>query len=435
MSADLSALSNEELLAEQVTAAAERHRLDARLAAIAAELARRSDPSLGLSGLAQRLGARSPERLLQTAAGLSAREAGALVRVGRLVASAPDPVGGSAQGLAPVAAAIASGSLSLASADAILTGLGAPGEAVSPAALGEAATRLVDAAAQLTPEQLAAEARFLRSELEEESVPDREQARREQRFLRLTPLLDGMTRLAGLLDPESAAVVRNAFDAATSPRRGGPRFVDPEQAARAREIADDPRSTDQLALDAFVALLRIGAEADPSRVLGAGRHAVRVLVTDSDLARRQGAGQLEGQADAVSIATVERYVCDAGTVPIHFDSEGQVVNVGREQRLFTPRQRIGLAARDGGCRWAGCDRPPSWTEAHHINHWTRDGGRTDIADGILLCTHHHHLAHDNGWEIVRDGGAYSLIPPPEVDPGRNPIPLPAKSLAARRLVS
>jgi hypothetical protein len=29
----------------------------------------------------------------------------------------------------------------------------------------------------------------------------------------------------------------------------------------------------------------------------------------------------------------------------------------------------------------GCDRPPSYCEAHHIDQWLRDDGKTDIADG------------------------------------------------------
>ena len=30
----------------------------------------------------------------------------------------------------------------------------------------------------------------------------------------------------------------------------------------------------------------------------------------------------------------------------------------------------------GGCPINGCDRPPSWTEAHHIDQWERDHGKT-----------------------------------------------------------
>jgi hypothetical protein len=83
-------------------------------------------------------------------------------------------------------------------------------------------------------------------------VIDREEALRQKRFLRLIPQADGMTRLSGLLDPESAALVTDAVDAVTAPRRGGPRFVEPGAAARAEAIVRDTRSTEQLALDALV---------------------------------------------------------------------------------------------------------------------------------------------------------------------------------------
>jgi hypothetical protein len=109
----------------------------------------------------------------------------------------------------------------------------------------------------------------------------------------------------------------------------------------------------------------------------------------------------------VSTTTAQRYVCAAGTVPILFDQDEQVVNVGRDQRLFTRRQRIGMAARDGGCVWPGCDRPPSWCEAHHIDEWDAHHGRMDIADGVLLCRFHHLMVHDRGWRIHRGIGVTS----------------------------
>ncbi len=108
---------------------------------------------------------------------------------------------------------------------------------------------------------------------------------------------------------------------------------------------------------------------------------------------------------------------------------------GISQRLFTARQRIGLAARDGGCRFPGCDRPPSWTEAHHIDEWHRDHGRTDLADGVLLYRHHHLLIHDNGWRVTRHGATYFVVPPRTVDPTRTPIPAPTKNPVARRALA
>jgi hypothetical protein len=163
--------------------------------------------------------------------------------------------------------------------------------------------------------------------------------------------------------------------------------------------------------------------------------AVRVLVSGTTLSTRRGSGRIEGQADPVSLETVERIVCTSGTVPVVFDDNGQAIDVGREQRLFTPRQRIALAARDGGCRWPGCERPPAWTEAHHVRHWKRDHGPTDLENGILLCRHHHMLLHDNHWEIHVTEGDYWLIPPPDLALSHEPRLMPSRSPALHDLMS
>jgi len=418
-------LSDEALIAAQRSLAEIRRRVDAWSAAVAAEISRRSRHELGEAGLARRLGARTPELLVQRLSGASAHEAHTMVRVGALM-SEPSSLG-------VVGAAVSEGALSLDAADAIRSGLGAVDAAVPAESVVQAAESLLRDAGSLTVEKLAARAREWGAELDEQHILDRERALRDARYLRITAQRDGMTRLSGLLDPESAAVVVAAYDGATSPRRGGPRFVDPDEVQRAEKLADDPRTIEQIAVDAFVDLVRLGTGAAPE-VVGAQPPAVRIVVTDRDLARRAGIGWIEGQTAPISISTVERELCNRGTVPIHFDSAGQAVNVGREKRLFTPRQRIGLAVRDGGCRFPGCDRPPSWCEAHHINEWFRDHGGTDIADGILLCRHHHLLIHNDEWRVTRQGADYFVVPPPSVDPARTPIEAPPKtSVVARAL--
>jgi hypothetical protein len=80
--------------------------------------------------------------------------------------------------------------------------------------------------------------------------------------------------------------------------------------------------------------------------------------------------------------------------------------------------------------------------------WSRDRGPTHIANGILLCKHHHLLLHNNGWEIERrSGGAgldesggdesggdeYWLTPPANVDAHRKPILMPSKSAAWKQV--
>lgn len=441
--ATLSALSDDALLDRQRGLIAQRRQVDAALAAVAGEVARRSDRSLGYSGLAARLGIRTPEQLVAQETGVSVREAAALVRVGK--AAGQDGTG------ALVGAAVEAGQVSIAAADEIVRGIGIPTETVESIDLEHAVAGLLADTAGRTAESLGEVARDLRTELDAAGVHVRERSMRAQRSLKMYAQSDGMTKLIALLDPESAAQVRAVFDAITSPRRGGPRFVAKGEAARADQLARDPRATDQLALDGSVELLRLGAAVDPGELIGTARPAVRVHVTDADLRARgidpttgepftrdtaaggrssAGFAVIEGQTSPVSIATAERTICETGIVPIHFDFRGQVVNVGRDQRLFTSRQRIGLAARDGGCIWPGCERPPSWCEAHHIDEWRAHGGRTDLADGVLLCRFHHLFVHDRGWRIVRDSGEesvrYQAIPPASHDSTRRPIPLPTK---------
>ena len=60
-------------------------------------------------------------------------------------------------------------------------------------------------------------------------------------------------------------------------------------------------------------------------------------------------GQIEGNPFPISQETIDRLLCDAGTGGIKFDDNGQIINVGRDERLFTEKQRAAMAVRDGGC--------------------------------------------------------------------------------------
>jgi Domain of unknown function (DUF222) len=467
------------LIAAQGAIARARRDLDATASVIAGEIAARSQPTAGHAGLAQQHGFRTAEALVQHATGSTAREAMTLVRVGAMVhdAAVQDAIqGATLQGaigpvaqpwLVPVGLAVTSGTLSVAAAEAIRGGLGEPNEGdpndtVSIEALTDAAAALVRVGSELAAgaalgadstlnaDQLFRRARETRDDLDEAGIAIRERERRQLRSLRRWRKPDGMTRYTWLLDPEGAALVDGIYDQLVSPRRGGPRMVDQAEQKRAETLERDPRTTDQLASDGFLQLLSIAVGTgalgdatgtglsttgtDPRQLIGLRNPAVRVLVSAVDLAARTGHGRIEGHPDPISIDTVERIACSNGTIPIHIDPHGQTIDVGREQRLFTRRQRIGLAARDGGCRWPDCPRPPGWTEAHHVNHWKRDHGDTTLGNGILLCRHHHLLLHDNHWEISHHNADYWLTPPPEIDPDQTARPMPSKSAALRDLL-
>jgi hypothetical protein len=179
-------------------------------------------------------------------------------------------------------------------------------------------------------------------------------------------------------------------------------------------------------------------------MLGSGAPVIRITVAetaldaDSDPGTGAGAGvgvgRLEGQADPVSIDTVRRLLCSGVSIRMGFDPAGNVLDLEREQRTFSKRQREVLSVKFGGCMDPNCERPPSWCEAHHLEHWVRDRGKTVLENGILLCKHHHLKYHNEGYEIVHNiEGEYWLIPPTERDPEQDPIRMPLKSAALRDL--
>lgn len=441
-------MGDRELLDGQRAVAELARRVDAVAAALAGEIAYRSRPELGHSGLAQSNGQRTAEGLISHLTGSTSRDARTLVKTAELL-----PVAATRPEAKPLPAwkatiggAVRRGGLSAEAAELLISRLG---QALRPdaasdeqqrveSALASAAERLVAEAAVLPLEQLATRASRLRDEIDLAGVAAREEQLREKRFLRLTPQLDGSTRISGLLDPESAAIVVPVLHAATSPRRG-PRFVEPDATPTPADQVRDERTPEQLALDTFVELLRAGARVDDGTLLGDRSPAVRVLVSHRELqvtpdadGHRPGTAYFEGQQTAVSIATAERFICAGGAIPIAFDDDGRALNLGRTQRLFSEKQRIALAARDGGCLM--CDRPPSWCEAHHIDHWHEHHGETNIDDGVLLCRFCHLLVHNRGWRITRTGADYHLEKPDD-DGILRRTPLPRRSPALDRMLA
>jgi hypothetical protein len=514
-SADLESLPDAAVLTGQRQIAEARRLVETYAAWMAATIARRSRPELGHSGLAAQQGFLSPEAMIQNVTGSSRNDAYKLVAVGTMLAQTeaadrhreealespgadqpgtpgrsptsaePIPTGfdpaasdPAASWQAPIARAVAAGTISVDAAESIRKGLGDIDTAVTADRLATALARLLAESSDLNTDECFKRARRMRDDLDEAGIAAREKQAYDDRYLKIYRLRDGKVRLHGLFAPEDGEFVLSTYDAITSPRRGGVRFVDKKRAAWAKRIQDDPRTTDQIATDqiaadSFVRLLKIAGEVDPGRMLGGRRPAVRVIVTQEDLAGqtagagtstgsrtgtgagaapagqpggtrqpaqpippvqpgnalapRTGHGYLEGSPTPISLATVERQLCDTGFRGILFDDTGQALDVGREQRLFTEKQRAAMGVRDGGCLWPGCERPPAWTEAHHIKKWLLDHGLTDLADGVCLCHPHHLLLHNLLWEIIRDGSGYWLKPPMSIDPKQTLIPLRSKT--------
>lgn len=338
----------------------------------------------------------------------------------------------------PITRAVDGGAITAEAGAAILRGLGKPSETCSGAQLAAAAITLIAAAEGVHVDELAKRARWARDDIDPNAVSARAEERYRARSWRFGKNAAGARTAWVVFDDESAAWMDALIGAALAPRRGGPRFVSEADVARAESLRTDERTNDQLVFDTVMDTLRAGACADAGTVFGTRQPGIRLVVTRENIQNRHGDGAMAGTGhfedggEAVPGAMVDRQVCNTGVIEVTVDGQGTPLDVGREQRSFTTRQRVALRVRDGGCLWPGCEQVTSYGEAHHINEWVADRGRTDTADGVLLCRHHHLLLHNNRWKIRRTGTRYRLIPPRGIDPRQTPIPLHSKSRLGAR---
>ena len=407
-----------------------RHELERWQAIAVAEVSKRSRVGFGQRGLAQRAGHSSASSFLQSVTRASRRETVTLVGVGEMIAATDaaadlsqarhdDPVLAAvipepdAPWFAELADAVASGALTVPVAHAIRSGLGEPGGDADATRLASELSALITTCRRANADADAARraARQARDRLDAAGVSARAERQQLAQFWRVWVKPDGMVHGEFELEPENGMLVKAVFDQLAHPRRTDAavrrRFGDPlvGDALFARARAERERD----AAEGLAQLLRAGASVDPGRVLDQQKPSVRLVVNARALATGAGTGLIEGHPDRIPLASIHAGLCE-GHLPMRFDDAGAVLDLGRDERLFTPKQKAVLAVRDGGCMDPDCTRPPSWTEAHHIDHWARDGGRTDIADGILLCRRDHLRYHNQGWQVRRKGSAYLAHP-------------------------
>ena len=446
--ADFAAIPDAHLRAAQGTVMLLQRELDQVKASLAGTIAYRSRRELGNSGLAQREGFRSPEQFIESVSGVTRAESTKFVAVGKMMNETAeleelqkvDPVAATVVGVVPatgfatdaswqgpLAHAVTAGTLGMDAADAIRRGLGSADAAVTGGILRDAVTALIADAEHSTPDAVGRLARQVRESLDVEAVVRREKTQQDLEFLRVRKCKDGMVRGEFALTPENGELLMQVLDTGTSPRRGGPRFVDEGDTVRAERIIDDPRSNEQLNAATLIAAVQLATQADPTRMLGSRLPAVRMIVAQKTVTTGIGFGRLQESGDAVSLTVIERAICNTGIVKITIDDTGQPIDVSREQRLFTGRQRIGFAVHNGGCMDPDCTRPPAWTEIHHIRFWDRDNGPTNMANGISLCKADHLRYHNNGWEIELIDGLHWLIPPADLHPAQTPRPMWSKN--------
>ncbi|MEB4616085.1 DUF222 domain-containing protein, partial [Leucobacter sp. M11] len=190
----------------------------------------------GSEGLARQQNFRSPGALTASVTGVSERTARQRIRLAKRTRTATNLLGEPVPGPFPaVAAALDAGELGTDAAEVIVAGLSRVTKRIGASEQTGAAERELVALAgsdtgglRHSAEEVARLTEHAVELLDPDGAAPDEYERRQKRFLRLTPLSDGMTRLTGLLDPESAAIMTA--------------LVTPTERERAKEWAEHRRA-------------------------------------------------------------------------------------------------------------------------------------------------------------------------------------------------
>ncbi|TNM37292.1 DUF222 domain-containing protein [Nocardioides albidus] len=211
----------------------------------------------------------------------------------------------------------------------------------------------------------------------------------------------------------------------TNPPAGAPLYDDDGVATGAACLTPgcghdgrDPRDAGARLWDALVdACDRLTASDDlprdhgtqPRVIVLIDQESLKQQIIDAGLARN---GHTPTGA-RFSATTVRRMACDAEIIPAVLGAHGQVLDVGRTQRLVTAAIWMALVIRDRHCAFPGCTRMPLACDAHHITHWAA-GGPTSLDNLIMLCRHHHVLLHQTPWIVHIDPDTRQPVwtPPP-----------------------
>ena len=222
---------------------------------------------------------------------------------------------------------------------------------------------------------------------------------------------DGEFVLSARLPPEIGAIVSKALDVAVEAVRES----NAAGAETGLQISGHAHKADALRLMAETFLEHRG------QATGAGSSADRLQVVvhiDQAILSEQQAAAEGGAAHrceledgpALALDTARRLACDATVVGIVEGEEGEPLDIGRKTRSIPAAIARALRARDGGCRFPGCDRT-RYCDGHHVKHWA-NGGETKLDNLITLCGFHHRLVHEGGYGVRRtDDGLFIFTRP------------------------
>ena len=273
--------------------------------------------------------------------------------------------------------ALESGEISMSAVRVLADAQGAEREAFET---GEA--QLVEAARLHSIGDLQRVVAFWRDRVARDGARDHTGAMRARRRLHASVSLGGMVRVDGDLDPENGESLLVALRA----------VLDTDARSGDREDRED-RTPGQRRADALGEICRQWLDgSDRPRVAGERPH---LTVTVDARALGASGGSPVGELDHTGPAGAEfvrRVACDASVRRVVMGPRSEPLDVGRSTPVVPAAMRRAVILRDRHCRFPGCDRPHTWCDSHHVDHWA-DGGPTSLANLLLLCRRHHGMVH------------------------------------------
>ncbi len=250
-------------------------------------------------------------------------------------------------------------------------------------------------------------ARRLREVHHPESITRRAVLAREERAVWLDAERDGMATLHHHLPAVDALAIHDIID----------------QAARAARSDTEPRTQAQLRSDiladrilgrsdglaGFVpsvivtvpALVLAGCESAPSTSpTFTPPKCPSFISTPPTCTPADSPAELHGYGP-IDPATARRIAASAPTFlrVLTHPVTGDVIEAAGRYRIPTALREV-LVVADQHCRFPGCGRRAARCELDHTVDWAH-GGRSVASNLAHLCTSHHHLKHDGGWQVTR----------------------------------
>jgi len=302
--------------------------------------------------------------------------------------------------LAATAAVFTDGEISLRHVEVIAEALRTPAaRRLDPGRWAGAEAKLAEQARLYRPSELAAFATDLITAMDFDGPGEREDEPEQVNELHLNTRTG---RIKGQLDGLTREALAVALDALSAP--GGD---------------EDQRSPATRRADALAEITRRSMDSGRLPERGGERPHLNVIIPIEELEHRAKAAALDFDS-VLSSADLRMLCCDARVVPIVMGGNGLPLDVGRAMRTVPDGLRRAVAARDRGCSFPGCGRPPALCEVHHLIAWEH-GGPTALHNCAMVCHFHHRLLHrDSGWTVHIHNGLPEFIPPRWIDPTQTP---------------